>query len=244
MSDGIWSAVSGATAQLAILDAAANNVANASTPGYRAERALFRAALGRAQAQGVPARSMRYAALDSGGCDVSAGSLQQTGRPLDVALRDDGFFRVRTVNGERYTRAGSVQLAKDGTLVTKQGDAYLDENGRPIKLSSGADAQIAADGTVREGETSVARLGVVRFADPAKLAREGSLLLVANAASGAPTAAAANLETGHLEMANVTAVAGMIEIVSAQRAFEACESAIQAFKDADSRAAMSVLGSK
>src|SRR5690606_348768 len=106
MSTGIWAAVSGATGQMAALDVAANNVANAGTPGFRADREVFAVALAGAM-DGNGAESLRYNTLRSVQPDLSVGQIVHTGRELDVALtREEGLFVVRTADGDRYTRAG------------------------------------------------------------------------------------------------------------------------------------------
>jgi flagellar basal-body rod protein FlgF len=250
MSDGIWSALSGAVGQLAVLDNAANNVANAGAPGFRGDHALFREVLSRANVRGRGAaaanraqwKNVRYAAVDTIAHDMSSGALVQTGRPLDCAIRGDGFFAVKTAQGVRYTRVGSVRISTDGTLVTKEGDPYLGTNDKPIKVPvTGGDATIAPDGAVRAAGATSGTLKVVRFANSTQLEKSGALLFAPTAASGAATPIGANLEASTLEQSNVSAVKGMVDIVAAQRGFDACERAIDAFKEADQRAAMSLM---
>ena len=103
--------------QQSALDIAAGNIANASTPGFRADRALFRQTLVAANNRAVPTQSLRYAVTRTVEPDRRQGQLSQTGRGLDVAFRDtDSLFVVRTPQGERYTRAGSFQVLPDGRL--------------------------------------------------------------------------------------------------------------------------------
>lgn len=112
--------------QQAALDVAADNIANASTPGFRADRALFRQTLVAANNRAVPTQSLRYSVTRTVEPDRRQGQLQQTGRGLDVALRDpDQLFVVKTQNGERYTRAGSFDIRADGRLTTRSGDIVL-----------------------------------------------------------------------------------------------------------------------
>src|SRR4051812_28961694 len=119
MSTGIWSAASGAVAQAASLDTAANNVANASTPGFRAETAIFRQTLVNAVGQNPGTRSQRFAVTRTTSPDLRQGQIVHTGRNLDVALTDEkGFFAVSTPNGDRFTRQGSFRVSVDGTLLT------------------------------------------------------------------------------------------------------------------------------
>jgi flagellar basal-body rod protein FlgF len=251
MSDGIWSALSGAVGQLAVLDNAANNVANAGSPGFRADHAMFREVLSRAQVRGRGAaaanraqwKNVRYAAVDVVAHDTTSGAFVQTGRPLDCAIRGDGFFAVKTTQGVRYTRLGATKISADGTLTTKDGDPYLGVNGKPIKVPpSGSDAAIGPDGTVRAAGATAGTLAMFRFQNAAQLEKTGALLFQPSASSGAATKADATLETSTLEQSNVSAVKGMVDIVAATRGFDACERAIDAFKEADRRAAMSLMG--
>lgn len=237
MSHGIWSAASGANAQLEVLDAAANNAANASTAGYRGDRVSFKEALAGAKATGA---SPRYVTRSAAAFDGSQGSIVSTGRPLDVAIRGEGFFVVKTANGDRYTRAGQLQVGQDGTLTTKNGEPLLAESGRPITIKGG-EARVDADGTVRAGKDSVGRLRIVSFSGP--IAKEGAQLFRADAESGAPKPVAnATLEVGAIEGSNVSVVSAMVDMVAATRSFDACEKAIEAFGDADHKAASTLMG--
>ncbi len=250
MSDGIWSALSGAVGQLAVLDAAANNVANASNPGFRGDQTIFREVLSRAAtprpnaaAQRGQFKNIRYATVDSVSTDTTQGALVQTARPLDVAIRGDGFFTVRTPNGDRFTRVGSVQIAADGRLTTKEGHPYIGVDKLPLRVPpTSIDAQIGPDGAVRAGRATLGQMMVVRFSQPGALQKQDSSLFQPSAASGAPTAIPADLAPATLEQSNVSAVKGMVDIVGATRAFEACERCIEAFRDADRRAAMALMG--
>src|SRR6185436_12689868 len=111
MSTGIWSAASGAVGKTTALDVAADNVANATTPGFRAETAVFRQTLATAVDKSKGTQSMRYAITRTNVPHFDAGQIVESGKPLDVALPEgNAFFVVRTPQGERYTRAGSFRL--------------------------------------------------------------------------------------------------------------------------------------
>ncbi len=160
MSTGIWAAVSGAVAQTSALDVAANNIANSSTPGFRADRELFRETLANAQ-RGADG-SLRYSVVRNVRPDLNAGQITTTNRGLDVALRGaDGFFAVKTPQGERYTRAGHMSVSSDGTLTTADGHAYLGANRQPIRVppdskevTFGPDGSLLVDG-MESGSSSV-----------------------------------------------------------------------------------------
>jgi flagellar basal-body rod protein FlgF len=226
------------------LDVAANNVANASTPGYRADRAVFRATLSQAMG-GVGSQSMKYAIVRSVEPDLKPGSLVSTGRPLDVALSDpDTFFVVSTSQGERYTRAGNITMAADGTLMTPEGLPYLGANRKPLKvdpnlhqLSIGPNGALTA-----EGEPIGPQLAVVKFANPRALEKEGDVLLRARPGAGPAENADPRVEPGALEMSNRHALRSITGMVQTTRQFDMLSRVIEAFSQADRRAAKDIIG--
>jgi flagellar basal-body rod protein FlgF len=244
MSDGIWSAASGAIGQITALDVAAENVANASTPAYHGDRAVFREVLTRATAKRHGGFNLKYGAVGAVATDHTAGAFVVTGRPLDVAIKGDGFLVVKTKQGERYTRNGSLQVTRAGALVTRDGDPLLGADRRPIKVAPDAQVSIGTDASVHVAGAQSGELLVVRFPNSGGLAKEGAFLLRAEPAAGKGVVVPGELEPGALEGSNVSAVKGMVDIVSASRAFEVCERVIDAFRDADRRAALDVMGVK
>jgi flagellar basal-body rod protein FlgF len=244
MSNGIWAAASGAMSQTLALDVAAENVANASTPAYHVDRAVFRDVLTRAAAKKNGGFNLIYGSVGSINTDHTAGAFVPTGRPLDVAIKGGSYLVVNTPRGERYTRYGSIQMATDGTLTTRDGDAILDPNRKPIKVSPTSKLGIAADGNVLVDGQPSGSLLLVSFADQNGLVKEGNLLFRADKAAGKATPATPQLEVGALESSGASAVKGMIDIVTATRAFEVCERAIDAFRDADRKAAVELMAPK
>ena len=241
MSNGIWAAASGAMSQTLALDVAAENVANASTPAYHVDRAIFRNVLTHAQAKRNGGFNLVYGSVGSISTDPTAGAFVPTGRPLDVAIKGGSYLVVQTPRGERYTRYGSIQLATDGTLTTRDGDPLLDPNRKPIKVTPTSKLGIANDGNVLVDGQPSGSLLVVSFADQSGLVKEGSLLLRAEASAGKATPTTPQLEVGALESSGASAVKGMVDIVTATRAFEVCERAIDAFRDADPKAAVELI---
>src|SRR6478735_6100844 len=187
MSTGIWSAASGAVGQIAGLDSAAQNIANAATPGYRAEDAVFRQTLVQSMNRNTGTRSLRYAVSRTTVPDFRAGQMVQTGRPLDVAITDDkSFFVVSTPQGERFTRAGSFRMAVNGTLTTPDGFPVIGANRRPIKIdpdaryvgpsgeSVRATANIDCQGQLTTGDgIQGPKLALVTFKNLGGLERDG-----------------------------------------------------------------------
>ncbi len=243
MSSGIWMAASGASAQMTALDATANNLANATTPGYKADQAVFQEHLAQALFAGKAHAEMRYASVATVHHDLRSGPLQVTQRPLDVAIDGDGYFAVQTPRGERYTRAGGFQVGPGGTLVTAQGYPVLDLAGSPIQIpEEKGTVEIGEDGVLRvNGEEEVGQLRVVDFEQPGALEKDGDTLFRAPARAGQPIPASALLQPGALELPNVSIVKGMTDLVSATRAFEALEKAVEAYSDLERRAASDIV---
>ncbi|HEY5955847.1 MAG TPA: flagellar hook-basal body protein [Polyangiaceae bacterium] len=243
MSTGIWSAASGAVAQTTALDVASNNIANASTPGFRADRAVFRRELNQAQGAAMGTRSLKYSLVRTVEPDRRQGQIVQTGKPLDVALKDpDQWFRVSTPQGMRYTRVGSMQLGADGTLRTPEGFTYLDNDGSALRVRP--DAQSAAVGPHGilsvDGIETAQRVSVVRFANPAALVKDGSVLMRAPPNAGKPQSVEVDLETAAVESSNASALSGMTSLVQASREFEMVARVIDAFSDMEHRTAQEV----
>ena len=246
MSTGIWSAASGAVAQGFSLDVAANNIANATIPGFRSDQAVFRQELAKAVQQGQTP-SLRYALVRSARVDFRAGDLTPTGRPLDVALRsDDTFFVVKTKDGERYTRAGGAHVAADGSLTMPDGTPSLGPDRKILKVPAEAKSvAFSKDGRlVVDGVESPQRLLVVSFKTPAALERDGKVMFRAPPAAGRPVEAVADLEVESLEGSNASAVGGMTSLVTASRQFEMLTKVIEAFSTIDRKAATDVMAKR
>jgi len=243
MSTGIWSAASGAVAQTTALDVASNNVANASTPGYRADRAIFRRELNQAQGMAMGTRSLKYSLVRTVEPDRRQGQLVHTGRGLDVALKDpDQWFRVSAPQGIRYTRVGAMQLASDGILRSPEGFAYLDGGGNVLRVRPDArTAVIAPDGGLSvDGIDSGQKLSVVRFTNPGALVKDGSVLMRALPNAGRPVPTDPDLETEAIESSNASALSGMTSLVQAAREFEMVTRVIDAFSNIEHRTAQEV----
>ncbi len=246
MSTGIWSAASGAVGKTSALDIAAENIANASTPGYRAEKAVFRQTLATALDRSRGTESLRYAITRTNVPFFQPGQIVDSGKPLDIAIPEgNGFFVVSTPEGERYTRAGSFRLAVDGTLVTPDGAPVLGENHRPIKADpTQTSLSFDRDGQLLQGDNPVGKLLVVKFQNVAGLEKQGNVLLRARADAGAVTPYETALEPGSIEHSNANAVQGMTALVTLTREFEMLTKVIEAFSQIDRKAATEIASSR
>jgi flagellar basal-body rod protein FlgF len=232
MSDGVYAALSGAIAQEAALEHTAQNLANASTGGFRGAHPVFHEVLARTTAGGPP---LHFTAVAGAQLDMTPGEVEETGRPLDVALAPRDFLAVRTPAGERYTRAGALRLGADGTLSAPGGVPVLGEDGQPVRVSPGAAVTLGPNGTVYADGAAAGRLRVVTFAQPEAMTLEGGALLSAGGA-GAPTPSAQPLHVGALEGSNASPIRGMTDMLQATRMFDAFQRAMETFHDTDRQA--------
>lgn len=223
MNAGIYSTVSGSVAALTRLDAITNNLANASTPGFKAERLVQRAApvaTAPANATGVPTPITR-GTLQT---DFSQGPIQPTDNPLDIALAGNGFLVVDGPHGERLTRRGNLAIDAEGFLATTDGARVQGDSG-DIHVGDGA-LVIAPDGTVRSGDQSVGKVRVVTVADPTRLIREGGTTFAAGgqATTDVPVGEV-RIQQGALEGANSSPVENLVALIDTMRGYEAYMSA-------------------
>jgi flagellar basal body rod protein FlgG len=206
---------------------------------------VFQEHLASAMLAGNAQSQMRYASVAEVRADLTPGPLQVTQRPLDVSIANDGYFAVQTPNGERYTRAGNFQLGPGGALLTADGHSVLDTGSRPVTIPPDAkNLTIDDDGSVTVQGEPVGQLRFVRFANAAGLEKDGLVLVRSTPESGAPQATAAKLQSGALEMPNVSVVKGMTDLVSVTRAFEALQRAVEVFSQLDRRAATDIMGGR
>jgi flagellar basal-body rod protein FlgF len=183
------------SAQVALqkqLDVVANNVANASTSGFKADRQLFQSYVDRLN---VPGGNVAFVQDRATYIDRSAGPVELTGNMLDVAVQGDGYLSVETVQGTQYTRDGRLQVSADGTLTDSGGRPVLDPDGSPMQLPSDFSAvEIKADGTINATVAGVSQIvgqiGTFRPQDPQMLRKSGDGLLVA------PPGTMQGIETG------------------------------------------------
>lgn len=215
----IYLSMAGAKANMQRQDVLANNLANASTPGFRAELHAFRAV----PVQGSGASTRVYALETTPGYDASPGVIANTGRPLDVAMRGNAWLAVQGLDGtEAYTRGGSLEVGADGTLLTRNGLQVMGDGG-PIQVPANSEVSIAADGTVsaRGANGRNTAVGRLKLVTPEAPMNRGADSLFRAADGELPADATARLQDGALEGSNVSPVETMVAMISAARQFEA-----------------------
>lgn len=218
----IYTSMTGAGAAMQRQAVLANNLANASTTGFRAEMYNFRSV----PMQGEGAKTRVFALEATSGHSSAAGVAQTTGRPLDAMAVGSAWFAVQGLDGtEAYTRAGDFQLTAQGQLVTGNGLPVLSDGGAPIDIPQGADVTLGGDGTITaqmpgQPAQAVGRIKLVTETAQAPLRRGDDGLF--RAADGGPLDEDPNaqLRPGMLEGSNVNPVACMVDMIAAARQFE------------------------
>jgi flagellar basal-body rod protein FlgF len=157
------------------------------------------------------------------------GENNPTRRDLDLAINGDGFFTVRKPDGATaYTRAGELQLRADRTLVTAQGCTVLSSSGDPIQLKAeGGALVVLGDGTIRQGESIIGKLGISKATDPTRLISMSSGLFLADQGAGMVPVEKPIVQQGYLEGSNVSPLREMVDLVNISRAYEANQKLIQ-----------------
>jgi len=230
MDSGYYAAMSGLVARTQALDTAAANLANAQTPGYRAEREFFRSVLlGPDGADSQLSETVNnFGLLGGDRLSMAQGALAETGNPLDLAIEGQGFFMVQTPNGPRYTRDGSFHRAQNGQLVTQAGEQVLSVTSQPILIPPG-EVTVGADGAVSVAGGVVARVGVFQFPAATELTPEGANRYVAPQGAMATAATDATIHQGAIEAANQDVVEGSLDLVMMQRQAEMMQRALTIF---------------
>lgn len=232
----IYTAASAARALLQRQDGLANNLANANTPGFRADLVAFRAVPVRGD--GAPTRVVALEA--TAGFDERSGAIETTGRNLDVAVLGPGYLAVQAADGsEAYRRGGALQVAADGTLVDAGGLPVVGESGT-LSIPAGATVSITRDGTVSaQPATGPSRnVGRIKLVNPpaAELRKGEDGLLRMASGEDAPVDAAVRVSAGALEGSNVSVVEAMVGMIAAARQFETQMKLLQNAEQNDQRA--------
>jgi len=244
-------AATGMSAQQMMVDVIANNLANINTTGFKRSQINFQDLLYVTMQE--PGTEVSSGINSPGGLEIGSGvravstikvytpgELQNTGRGLDIAISGEGFLQVTLPSGDiRYTRDGALQLNANGELVTTTG--YIIEPAITVPTDA-TSVSIEKDGGVNITDPSgtqsvVGTLQLARFPNPSGLVSEGDNLLAETPASGTPTTGTAGeagfgmIQAGFLEKSNVQMVTELVNLITAQRAYEINSRAIKAGDD-------------
>jgi flagellar basal-body rod protein FlgF len=217
-------AASGLRSRMESLDLVANNVANASTGGYKADREFYSLYASPEAADSEQAATMPV--IERPWTDLAQGVIQPTGNALDLALSGKGFFAVQAPGGALYTRNGSFHLAADGSLVTADGYPVTGVGGAVLRLQTSGKIEISRDGTVSQAGQAVGQLQVVDFPGAAGLAKQGNNYFRSSSVSPAsPADAATTVEQGKIEASNTGTAESAVRLINIMRQFEMLQKA-------------------
>ena len=232
MQNATTVALSRMVAQQRSLDVTAVNLANAGTPGFKAERTLFADWISKQKGVDAPkgGQAVDFTQDRATYRSQSEGALSHTGNPLDLAIGGAGFFTVLTATGPMLTRAGHFGLQPDGTVGDSDGNPLLDAAGQPVRLSpTDTQIQVAGDGTISSENGVLGKIGVVEAADVNKMQAQGSRLLRSD--SDTSPAAKPHVVEGAIEESNVQPVEETTRMMSELREFQFASQFIQSESD-------------
>lgn len=220
MNYGLYTAFLGMRSRQRTLDVQANNIANASTVGFKAERLAYNTVEAERKS-GFDQQNLVAGVSTSSRFEFSEGAIQQTGRNLDVAIEGDAFLQIQTQNGPRFTRAGNLSLNANGQLVTKNGDLVIGENGAITIPNDKGELSIGADGSLAVGNQQFDQLKLVRFNNPtAALTKEGDALFMMTGAEQPQQNVSSQVIQGSLESSNINSITEMVAMINNNREFE------------------------
>jgi flagellar basal-body rod protein FlgF len=223
MDRSVYIAMTGATQTMRAQDAVSHNLANASTTGFKSELSAFQSVpvLG-------PGANTRINAVAQGlGQDDTQGTIQHTGRSLDIAVNGPGWIAVQAPDGtEAYTRAGDLQLGPDGSLTDARGNPVMGSGG-PITIPDAAKIAIGNDGTIStvpmgQGPNTIAAVGQIKLVnpDPTQMSEGADGLMHMNDGSTADTDSTVTVTSGAVEASNVNPSSELVKMISLSRQYE------------------------
>jgi flagellar basal-body rod protein FlgG len=244
MVSGLLEAINGSLNEELQLAVITNNLANVGVAGFKKDllsfATLLRSRIGGtgagASAGEIVQDQQLYRRTVKVGVDMSQGTLKHTGSVLDLAISGEGFFKIGTPRGIRYTRCGSFTVSEPGVIVTENGHFLLGRGG-PISVS-GTEVFVDREGRVSVDGSMVDTLDLVAFDRPERLEKDGDALFrqgavpVTERMPGEETA----VQQGYLEEANVTATEEMVKMLKTVRAYESYQKIIRALNDIDRKA--------
>jgi flagellar basal-body rod protein FlgF len=226
MERGLYIAASGMLSEMVRQDQIANDLSNASTPGYKSDRATQKSFGDILLANSITGQTVGPLGLgsqiDSIVTDTTAAPVRDTGEPLDFAVTGDGWFGIQTPQGVRYTRNGQFGVSPQGTLIDSMGNQVIGKNGGPVPV--GAD-----------GHANANQLGVFNVTNPRKIGNS----YVTGAAAGQATGL---VRQGALEGSNADPSRSMVDMIASFRAFESGQRVIRTIDETLSKASNVVGG--
>lgn len=206
----------------------ANNLSNAQTAGFKKDVPVFHRIFSEAFS------SYQLGEFETSVTSFQQGELQATRNPLDLAIEGEGFFKVKTPQGIRYTRSGNFRLNREGTLVQDSGYPVLGRTGE-INLK-GNQFSIDKDGTVYVDGASRDKIALVAFSDLNGLKKEGHALFKQESVQEEKEVPQSQVHQGTMELSNINIMEEMVRMIDALRSFEACRKIVQVQDEMDAKA--------
>ena len=234
----IYTSMTGANAAMQQQAVLANNLANVSTTGFRAEMSMLRSV----PLQGDGASTRVFGLTATAGYNDAAGPIQETGRTLDAAALGQAWFAVQSLDGsEAYTRNGAFAVSPDGQLVTNNGLPVLSDGGAPISIPANATLTLGSDGTITtkigsQPTTALARIKLVTPTTDAPIARGNDGLFRASTSDSLPEDPNARLQAAALEGSNVNAIETMVAMIAVARQYDSQTQLMQTAQSNDKSA--------
>jgi flagellar basal-body rod protein FlgF len=221
-------AASGLQARMDSFDLLANNLANTSTSGYKADREFYSTYLAPEVANQNDPTVGDSPVVQKHWTDFAQGTLLQTGNATDLALSGSGFFSVNGPNGPLYTRSGNFHLSPQGVLVSEQGYPVRLVQEQVLQTQSTQGLEVQPDGQILQDGNVLGQLELVDFADPSVLAKAaGTYFRNPDPQTITPTASSAQVYQGKTESSNATPAEAAARMVTLMRHFEMLQHAIK-----------------
>jgi len=206
-----------------------NNLSNIQTPGFKKDFAVFHSMVSQS------AEGLKRFISNETKTSFQQGDLQRTGNDFDLAIEGEGFFKVRTPHGFRYTRAGNFRLNKEKVLTSGDGFPVMGTRGELVL--NGQKIVVEKDGTLKMDGSEVDRIARVTFPDLQSLKKEGQGLFRVETFQEEQENPEGEITQGQLEASNINSVEEMVKLIDALRTYESCLKMIQSQDEIDSKAA-------
>ena len=229
-------ATSGLQSRMEALDMMANNLANATTSGFKLDREFYSVFSADDNGFATDANSSSLPMIQKQWTDFSQGELQPTGNPLDLALNGKGFFVVNSPTGPLYTRNGAFTLSPTGALATSDGYQVNGSGGQPIQTLDRSPIEVSAEGAVQQNGVKIAQIQIVDFKDPSVLSKKGGSYFINSSTTQQPIPATnVTVEQGKTEGSNVSPAESAVRLVGVMRQFEMLQKAVTMTTDMDKK---------
>ncbi|MBV8071934.1 MAG: flagellar hook basal-body protein [Acidobacteriaceae bacterium] len=230
-------AATGLESRMEAMDMLANNLANASTSGFKADREFYSTYLSPEIATTLDPAVGPAPVVQRQWTDFAQGTLLETGNSTDLALSGPGFFSVNGPKGPLYTRSGSFLISPQGALTTAEGYPVRMLGGQSLQLQPGVPIQVGADGTIAQNGNPVGQLELVNFIDPSQLSKASGPYFQTTDASVTPSpAAGAQVFQGKVEASNSAPAEAAARMISLLRNFEMLQKAVKIGTDMNRQA--------